>query len=47
MYLFDIDSTDGEITPSLYGSDDFLCMDCICKRENNNKENKNNAKQSN
>mgnify|MGYP001187945819 CR=1 FL=1 len=43
MYVFDKDSTDGEITPSLYGSDDFLCMDCICKREDNNKEN-NNAK---
>ena len=33
MYLFDKDSTDGEITPKLYGSDDFLCMPCINKKE--------------
>ena len=38
MYLFDKEATDGEITPSLYGSDDFLCMNCICKREKQKEE---------
>ena len=33
MYLFDKDSTDGEITPKLYSSDDFLCMPCINKKQ--------------
>ena len=38
MYLFDKDSTDGEITPKLYGSDDFLCMPCINKKEKQKEE---------
>tara|TARA_R100001443_G_scaffold116989_1_gene139406 strand:+ start:8309 stop:8494 length:186 start_codon:yes stop_codon:yes gene_type:complete len=38
MYLFDKESTDGEITPKLYGSDDFLCIECIDKKEKTRKE---------
>ncbi len=38
MYLFNKEDTDGEITPKLYSSDDFLCMPCINKKEKQKKE---------